>query len=66
MLITTDSVANPAIIGSRKIRLVSVAPFFAEAIKRIHARVSVSTLFDALPEGVVDAALALDLAADVK
>lgn len=65
MLITTDSVANPAIIGSKKIRVVSVAPFFAEAIKRIHARESVSTLFESLPEGVVDAAVACDLAADV-
>src|SRR5690625_3659132 len=63
-LITTDSVANPAIIGSEKIRVISVAPFFAEAIQRIHARESVSTLFDALPEGVIHA-VELDLAADV-
>lgn len=53
LLISTDSVDNQAIIDSPKIKLVSVAPLFAEAITRIHTRTSVSALFEKLPERVI-------------
>ena len=44
-LLTTDSVENHPVPLSSKVQLVSVAPLFAEAIRRIHARESVSVLF---------------------
>jgi ribose-phosphate pyrophosphokinase len=44
-LLTTDSVENHPVELSSKVQIVSVAPLFAEAIRRIHARESVSGLF---------------------
>jgi ribose-phosphate pyrophosphokinase len=45
-LIVTDSVENQPVLLSDRIQVVSVAPLFAEAIRRIHRRQSVSVLFD--------------------
>jgi len=53
MLISTDSVMNPYVMNSPKMVTVSVAPLFAEAIFRIHERVSVSSLFEKVPDKVV-------------
>lgn len=53
-VIGTDSVDNPHIAASRKIRVVSVAPLFAETVWRIHNKVSVSPLFDQIPAGLLD------------
>lgn len=53
-VLTTDTVANPYIIGYDKFRVVSVAPLFAEAVYRVHERESVSTLFDEVPHKVTD------------
>lgn len=53
-LITTDTVANPLAQASLKTCLVSVAPMFAEVIRRIHRRESVSTLFDSPPASLLD------------
>lgn len=50
MLISTDSVHNPNINLSGKIKIVSAAPLFAEAILRIHNNISISPLFNALPQ----------------
>ena len=45
-LLTTDSVeTQPEPLGE-KVHVVSVAPLFAEAIRRIHARESISVLFE--------------------
>jgi ribose-phosphate pyrophosphokinase len=44
-LLVTDSVENHPVMLSPKVQVVSVAPLFAEAIRRIHARESVSVLF---------------------
>lgn len=49
-VMTTDSVDNPYILGSKKFITVSVAPLFAETVYRIHERVSVSDLFTKVPE----------------
>lgn len=52
LLISTDSVENQNVKNSSKIRIISVAPLFAEGIKRIHNRESVSPLFEKVPEEV--------------
>ena len=44
-LLTTDSVENHPVDLSSKVQIISVAPLFAEAIRRIHQRESVSVLF---------------------
>ncbi|MCJ7842756.1 ribose-phosphate pyrophosphokinase [Lederbergia sp. NSJ-179] len=48
LVIGTDSVENKATL-SKKIRTISVAPLFAEAVVRIHNRESISSLFDTTP-----------------
>jgi ribose-phosphate pyrophosphokinase len=46
-LVITDSIAAPeAVKEAKKIRLLTIAPLFAEAIKRIADESSVSSLFD--------------------
>jgi ribose-phosphate pyrophosphokinase len=45
-LITTDSVETQPVELSPKVRVVSAAPLFAEAIRRIHNRESISVLFN--------------------
>ncbi len=52
MLFTTDTVDNPNIENSSKVTIISVAPLFAETIRRIHSKDSVSVMFDSLPENV--------------
>jgi ribose-phosphate pyrophosphokinase len=54
LLISTDSVKNPFIEKSKKIKVVSVAPLFAETIARIDNSESVSDLFDTVPSKVYD------------
>ncbi|MBN2120743.1 MAG: ribose-phosphate pyrophosphokinase [Candidatus Omnitrophica bacterium] len=45
-LVVTDSVPLPKEKKSPKVRVVSIAPLMAEAIKRIHEEESISILFD--------------------
>ncbi len=45
-LITTDSIHNPIALGHPKLTTLSVAPLFAEVIRRIHNRETLSVLFD--------------------
>lgn len=45
-LVVTDTVSNPNTNGCAKIITASAAPLFAETIRRIHYRESVSELFD--------------------
>jgi ribose-phosphate pyrophosphokinase len=54
LLMSTDTVPNPYILASSKIKIISVAPLFAEAIHRIHSKTSISSLFDALPDKIVE------------
>ncbi|MCK8060782.1 MULTISPECIES: ribose-phosphate pyrophosphokinase [unclassified Fusibacter] len=51
-LLCTDTVDNPHIRSSSKIQVISVAPLFAETIKRIHNKESVSVMFETLPDEV--------------
>jgi ribose-phosphate pyrophosphokinase len=44
-LIVTDSIESQPVELSPKVEVVSVAPLFAEAIRRIHSRESISVLF---------------------
>ena len=44
-LFVTDTVENQPVSFSKKVDVVSVAPLFAEAIRRIHNRQSISVLF---------------------
>lgn len=45
-LVITDSINTDKVMNEKKIRVVSVAPLIAEAIKRIAEETSVSSLFD--------------------
>lgn len=53
-LLSTDTVNNPLVLNSGKIRLISAAPLFAESILRIQNRESISPLFDQIPRKVID------------
>jgi ribose-phosphate pyrophosphokinase len=44
-LLVTDSIETQPVTFSQKVEVVSVAPLFGEAIRRIHNRESISTLF---------------------
>lgn len=45
-VISTDSLYNPNTIGMKKLQIVSVAPLFAEAVKRMQMRESINDLFE--------------------
>lgn len=51
LVISTDSVSNQSIID-KKMKIISVAPLFAEAVVRIHNRESISSLFDSVPHAI--------------
>ncbi|AZR74929.1 ribose-phosphate pyrophosphokinase [Anoxybacter fermentans] len=53
LVVSTDSVENPYISNSKKIKIISVAPLFAEVVKRIESEESVSILFEDLPANLV-------------
>jgi len=44
-LLVTDSIETQPVVFSSKVEVVSVAPLFGEAIRRIHMRESISVLF---------------------
>lgn len=53
LLISTDSIPNPIVASSSRIKIVSAAPLFAEAILKIHNNESISPLFNAVPGKVI-------------
>ena len=46
LLISTDTVNNPYLVNSQKVKIISAAPLFAEAVERIYNQESISLLFD--------------------
>lgn len=54
LLISTDTVNNPCVYGCSKIKIISVAPLFAETIWRIENKESVSSLFNEAPIHILD------------
>jgi ribose-phosphate pyrophosphokinase len=52
-LIITDTVNNPALHDSTKIKTISVAPLIAEAVRIIQNKGSISSLFDHLPKKLI-------------
>lgn len=54
LLVTTDTVDCPAAEASDKIHIISAAPMFAEAVRHIHDKQSMSTLFDNPPLHMLD------------
>ncbi len=52
-IVGTDTVCNPYPLKSKKFQVISVAPLFAEAISRIHSKVSISTLFTEVPDNMM-------------
>jgi ribose-phosphate pyrophosphokinase len=57
MVISTDSINNPRLKGSSKIKIISVAPLFAEVVKRMHNRETIGDLIDNIPEDVFNASI---------
>ena len=53
-LVSTDTVVCPAIEKSTKIRIISAAPLFAEAVRVIHDREPMSKVFDYMPERMLE------------
>ena len=53
-LIVTDTVFNNNVLKSDKIKLISVAPLFAETILCLHKRKSLGNLFKNIPQRVFD------------
>ena len=58
-LVITDTVYNTQAFNHRKIKTISVAPLFAEAVRIIHDKDSLSALFDHLPDKVLNFAYKL-------
>ncbi|MCK5758061.1 MAG: ribose-phosphate diphosphokinase [Clostridiales bacterium] len=54
LLVSTDTVNNPYISGCDKIKIISVAPLFAETVWRIINKESVSKLFKEVPIHILD------------
>lgn len=54
LLISTNSVNNDYSLLSKKIKIVSVAPLFAEGILRMRDRKSISSLFEKIPSKVFE------------
>ncbi|MBK7712419.1 MAG: ribose-phosphate pyrophosphokinase [Bacteroidales bacterium] len=57
LVLATDSINNPRIKKSPKIKIISVAPLFAEVVKRMQNRESISDLIDNIPEEVFQASI---------
>jgi ribose-phosphate pyrophosphokinase len=59
LVVSTDSLENPRLVNSKKIKIISVAPLFAEVVKRMQMRESISDLFDLISDDVLKAAVEL-------
>jgi ribose-phosphate pyrophosphokinase len=59
LVVSTDSVKNDAVLGRSKFKIISVAPLFAEVVRRMQERQSVSGLFEEVSCEVFKAAIDL-------
>jgi ribose-phosphate pyrophosphokinase len=57
LVISTDSLENPRLKNSGKIRLISVAPLFAEVVRCMQMNQSISELFDQISDDVLKASM---------
>lgn len=57
-VVVTDTVDCPAIANSEKFRIISVAPLFAEGVRRIHEKETLSDVFDELPARLIEQSFA--------
>jgi ribose-phosphate pyrophosphokinase len=57
MVIATDSINNPLVKECSKIKIISVAPLFAEVVRRMQMKVSISALIDNIPDEVYNASI---------
>ena len=53
-LVATDSVTSLRPLDPDRFKIVSVAPLFAEVVRRMQNRASISDLLDEAPEGMLD------------
>lgn len=60
-LVSTDTVYCPAIHDSKKIRLISAAPLFAEAVRIVHDRAPMANMFEQVPDRLFDMSFASQL-----
>ncbi len=55
LLVSTDTVDNSDVLrGCEKIKIISAAPLFAEAVRTIHERLPMSYMFEHLPKRLLD------------
>lgn len=55
LLVSTDTVDNSDVLqGCEKIKIISAAPLFAEAVRTIHERMPMSYMFEHLPKRLLD------------
>jgi ribose-phosphate pyrophosphokinase len=59
LVISTDSLENSRIQNSDKFKIISVAPLFAECVKRMQMRESISELFEEISYEMLQASLEL-------
>ncbi len=57
LVIATDSVDNYRLKKLTRLKIISVAPLFAEAVRRMHRKESISALFDDVSEEILKAAI---------
>jgi ribose-phosphate pyrophosphokinase len=59
LVISTDSLENTRVKNSNKFKIISVAPLFAECVKRMELRESISDLFDGISDELLLASVNL-------
>jgi ribose-phosphate pyrophosphokinase len=57
LVIATDSINNPRVKDCPKIKVISVAPLFAEVVRRMHRREAIGDLIDKIPEKIFNASV---------
>ncbi|MEG1548079.1 MAG: ribose-phosphate diphosphokinase [Clostridia bacterium] len=66
LLVSTDTVNCPAALTSDKIKIISAAPMFAEAVQHVHDRLPISDVFDNPPKRMLEMSFARQLSMKVE